>query len=364
MIKKFNGNLEELRELILNSWHRKYEGKFFYDYTVPFLDWNLNRPNKEPRLQVGAYRNNKLTGFLCGIPVDMLMKGEKSRHTLTTFFSVHQDYKGFTAYKLVKEFTGKTPIYGYNTNIYYIDGQAELSEKVIISNFVRDNIAYTVGGRSYFLMKILNYDRAGKFYPIPYFTRRNMEHFDKRIYKPAAMGKTRYYDEVKDIAGCMRLLNSYSKKLEFARLWTEKELSWQLYYPEVSYSLVYEVKGEIKGVLNYYLSPIIKGTVQDILAKIDHIYFADMTFKERKKFLIESIEKIKEKHDPVAITLFYMPYFYPDLKYSEALEGEEFDDDLFASLNFHPDDDCIKVYFVIYDRKNYNNLFPFYLDYK
>jgi len=368
MIKKFNGDLEELRELILNSWHRKLRGKFFYDYTVPFLDWCLNAPEKDPELQISYYKKEKLAGFLASLPRTMVMDGVKGKYNITTFYSVDQNVKGFTAYKLAKEFNRRYPLLGYEAVIYYIDRQSAGSEKIIKANFERDNINYDVTGESYFLLKILDYKRVNDFFPLPYFLKKNLEILESRIYKPSCRGKTRFYKPSEDLPLCPVLLNSYTEKLRFARLWSQEELAWQLHYPGIANTLVYETGGSIKGLINYYISDVIKENKRDSLAKIDNIYFGDMTYKERKKFLIESIELIKASHDPAGITLFYTPYFYSDSweKYSSSsfISGEDFEDELFESVNFHPEDDSIKIYFIIFNEKSYKGVFPFYLDYK
>jgi len=368
MIKLFNGDLEEVRKLVLNSWHKKYSEKFIHDYTIPFLDWALNSPGKDPELQISYYKKDQLIGFLASLPRNMRLKGKKGKYNITTFFSVDQDHRGFTAYRLAKEFNRRYPLLGYDGAFYYIERQAKLSEEVIKANFKRDKISYDVINETYFLIKILDYKRASKFTKLDYFQKAHLKNLDKFIYIPECRGTTRFYKPSEDLNSCLTMLNNYKNKLRFARIWTEDELAWQLYHRGVSNTLVYEEEKKLKGLLNYYIMPIKKDKHKDRLAKIDNIYFKDLTFKQRKKFLIESINFIRENEDVGGITIFYNPYFYIEkrVKYSDypVLCIDEFNDQIFKFANFLPDDDSIKTYVIIFNGESFKDIFPFYLDYK
>lgn len=368
MIKEFNGDLEELRELILNSWHKKFSKKFIHDYKIPFLEWNLKAPERDPELQIGYYKKGKLTGFLASLPRIMAFDGKKGKYNITAFFSVDQNYRGFTAYRLAKEFNRRYPLLKYNAVFYYIEEQAKVSEEVIKANFKRDKINYDITGETYFLMKIFDYKRASKFTDMSYLQKSYLESRDRLIYKPECPGTIRYYNQSEDLKKCLNLLNNYEKHLKLARLWSEEELAWQLYYPGVSNTLIYEDREEIKGLLNYHIMDIIKGEHEDRLAKIDNIYFGKMKLTEKKRFLLESMDLLKNKEDVGGVTIFYNPYFHLQKKKtynpSTFLNKEDFKDDLFGSLNFQPDEDKVKIYVIIFDGKSYKDVFPFYLDYK
>ena len=67
-IRAFDGDLQEVSELIKSSWGEDYQGIYkqpVMDYSnIDFLEWNLKKPNAEPLNLLGAYKGKKLVGFL------------------------------------------------------------------------------------------------------------------------------------------------------------------------------------------------------------------------------------------------------------------------------------------------------------
>ena len=62
-IRTFEGNFEEVQQLIRESWSEEYRLKHnqpVMDYShIDFLRWNLNRPNSDPDLIIAAYSGRK-----------------------------------------------------------------------------------------------------------------------------------------------------------------------------------------------------------------------------------------------------------------------------------------------------------------
>ena len=65
--------------MLLKHYVEDSDGKFRFDYSIPFLRWALNPPHnhKEWLVGVGKENSNKLFGFISAIPVNMVVNGKE-----------------------------------------------------------------------------------------------------------------------------------------------------------------------------------------------------------------------------------------------------------------------------------------------
>ena len=67
---------EEVYQLLTNHYVEDSEGKFRFDYSIPFIRWALMPPNFAPEWVIGVRGQGKLCGFISGIPVTMSVNGQ------------------------------------------------------------------------------------------------------------------------------------------------------------------------------------------------------------------------------------------------------------------------------------------------
>ena len=94
--------------MLLKHYVEDSEGKFRFDYSIPFLRWALNPPHNFPEwiIGVGAEGTNKLYGFITAIPVNMMVNGKEVMMAEVNFLCVHKKLrKHRMAPCLIKEVT-------------------------------------------------------------------------------------------------------------------------------------------------------------------------------------------------------------------------------------------------------------------
>ena len=82
------------------------EGKFRFDYSIPFIRWALMPPNFVPEWVIGVRGQGKLCGFISGIPVTMSVNGQTMQMAEVNFLCVHKSLRDKRlAPTLIKELT-------------------------------------------------------------------------------------------------------------------------------------------------------------------------------------------------------------------------------------------------------------------
>lgn len=82
----------ELYELLTKHYVEDMNGKFRFDYQIPFLRWALNLPNQKPEWLIGVRggEKQKLMAFISAIPVTMTVNGRKMLMAEVNFLCVHK----------------------------------------------------------------------------------------------------------------------------------------------------------------------------------------------------------------------------------------------------------------------------------
>ena len=81
---------QELYELLTNHYVEDSDGKFRFDYSIPFLRWALNPPGNFDDWNIGVRANGKLYAFISAIPVTMVVNEEQVRMAEVNFLCVHK----------------------------------------------------------------------------------------------------------------------------------------------------------------------------------------------------------------------------------------------------------------------------------
>ena len=103
-----DGHAEELYQLLMKHYVEDSEGKFRFDYSIPFLRWALSPPGgyKEWIVGVGHDASDKLFGFISAIPVHMVVNGKEITMAEVNFLCVHKKLRTLRlAPTLIKEVT-------------------------------------------------------------------------------------------------------------------------------------------------------------------------------------------------------------------------------------------------------------------
>jgi hypothetical protein len=87
-----------------------------------------------------------------------------------------------------------------------------------------------------------------------------------------------------DLEQCLTLLNRYQEKVRLARVWDREELAWELDFPDVSKTLVYEKAGKVEGLISFLYHDHL-GITKERWAWINHLAYPNLTPSERRTLI-------------------------------------------------------------------------------
>ena len=99
---------QEVYELLTQNYVEDDDNMFRFDYSIEFLQWALLVPgyHKDWLFGVRGGKKNKLFGFISGIPVDCVARGNKMKMAEINFLCVHKSLRTKRlATVLIKEVT-------------------------------------------------------------------------------------------------------------------------------------------------------------------------------------------------------------------------------------------------------------------
>jgi hypothetical protein len=122
-----------------------------------------------------------------------------------------------------------------------------------------------------------------------------------------------------DLDSCLALFNSYRDRIELARVWESAELAWELDFPDVAQTLIYEKNGHVAGAINFILHDHL-GKTKEQWAWVNHVVYPDLTPGERFRFVQAFLRAIRAQDCLGAIEWtkgyypqgpFYRAHFFP-----------------------------------------------------
>ena len=99
---------KEVYDLLYQNYVEDDEAMFRFDYSIPFLRWALQPPGYVPEwlVAVRGGKKKKLYGMICGIPVNMNLRGNEVKCAEINFLCVHKSLRAKRlAPVLIKEVT-------------------------------------------------------------------------------------------------------------------------------------------------------------------------------------------------------------------------------------------------------------------
>jgi len=326
-IRTFDGDLKEVSELIKTSWSEDYHGLYkqpVMDYAnIDFLDWNLNKPDKDPRTLFGAYIGVKLVGFLGGFSVtfrynDMLLKGVSG-----SFFTIHTEYKKMgIARTLMREATRQGIEAGIDISCSIPD-EGHPMERVLETVCDEMKVGCLKPKRFTFLSKPLDRHKLLELGEYPLYQKIGLQLFTKRPGK--IKSNTGGFEPENHVEPICLMLNESYRSDTLAVNWDDVLLSSQL-RSQVS-NTKYANAENRKGLINYFNIDLIGCRSPKKVHKmtmIDNVYFDNMSFVEKHKFVSEfcAEEKIQGSCVITIPTIpgfdlkpFYSNYFFPTGRY-------------------------------------------------
>ena len=310
-IRTFDGDLQEVSNLIKASWAEDYRGAYkqpFMDYSsIDFLEWNLKKPNVDPDLLFGAYSGSKLVAFVAGVPYKFRYNDQVLRSVSASFFTTHIDYKRKGIGKsLIREALLKAIEKGYDV-ITIVTDEGHLGQGLTEKLSKEMNLRFLKLKRFTFLSKPLDKNKLMELADLSLFHKIGLQMFTKR--GGAVRGEAYGFEPAKDVKVICQMLNKSYRPNTLTVNWEEDTLASQL-RGRISDTLFVNRNGR-KGLINYYKIDLIGCRSTPKLHKmtmIDNVRFENMSFFEKHRFVSDFCADQK-KNGSCVITIPTVPVF-------------------------------------------------------
>ena len=326
-IKTFKGDFEEVQQLINEAWSKEYRSKHnqpVMDYSsVEFLRWNLSRPNSDPDLIMAAYSGSKLVSFVAAIPLNLKFNDQRLKAGVSSFFTTHVDYQGKGIAKtLAKEGLKRGIEKGYDLGYIVTDAGHKAID--LVKSISEDlGLKYMRFCKFTFLAKPLDKDQITQLANLP---------FHQRLFLPIITAKPKkiivesyQFDLIRDAPVIHQMIRNSSPTDALYIDWSENDLSYNL-KSNLSDTYFFNFENK-KAFINYYNINVLSAKHSDVVHKntmIDNVYFENMSFYEKRRFVSDfcSFEKQNGSCAVIIPTLpifdlkpFYFNLFFPSGRY-------------------------------------------------
>jgi len=317
-IEPFRGDLEGLERMALSSWRDEYKIASFPNFYRPaFLKFLFERLQDKRHL-IAAYRGDEIVSFLANLPRQFHFESKIRRAVLSCILVTRKELlRRGLALEIIKEALKVNSELKYDFALLTLE-IGHRSTK-LIKKLEQAGHPLKWVKRMHIVARVLDLARVS--------TSEGLKAWEKAAIKliganrPPKQGDYEYIREYKpkDLEMCLDLLNQYQKHIHLARVWERDELAWELDYPDVSQTLVYEKKGRIEGLISFIYHDHL-GKTKERWAWINHVAYPGLSNKERTSFVQAFLNYIRnadcvgaiewtKKYYP--LTPFYRARFFP-----------------------------------------------------
>lgn len=289
---------DKIEKHVLPEWKKEFKRDVFFNFFSPeYLNFVFRNHRKLKNPFFGAYCSGELVGTIGSVITDVTVRGEEYKFAIGGWLTVSSSVR-----KLTKKSVYLTLTSGMWD--WYIDNKIDLMlayieqghvskdlyrRSAILRNEVVEDLTVL-----YPILKVVNYEKWRLNYGEDSLESRLLE--NSQYLKIPEVKK--YRDSIRsyrseDIDRCLKLLNSIKDRVDIAQNFEREELARLLDFPEISRTIIFEEKREIKGLINYISLEAI-GAGSNKYALVDNIYINDLTSEETKEFLSQFLHFVRE----------------------------------------------------------------------
>ncbi len=282
-IETFRGDLEGLEAMAISSYRDEYGIESFPNlYKPSYLRFLFDRIPDKSHL-IAAYRGDEIVSFFANLPRKYHYQGNVYRGVLSCILVTRKEYlrKG-VALAIIAEALKVNSRFNYDFATMYFE-TGHRSTKMIKKLKEAGNPVEWVK-KMYVVGRVLDLERVSVCEGI-----RKWESALIRVVGAAKQPRPKKSEAVReygpgDIDDCLSLLNGYKDKAGLALVWDRGELAWELDYPDVSKTLVYEKDGRVQGLINWVYHDHL-GKTKERWAWINHVAWPGLSGRERLDFI-------------------------------------------------------------------------------
>jgi len=317
-LEPFRGDYEGLERMAHSSWRDEYGISSFPNFYRPaFLRYLFGRIKEKDHL-IAAYRDGEIVSFLGNVPHTFGFRGRTYRGTWSCLLVTRKELlrKGH-AVAIINEALRVNQKYQYDFALATFETGHRST--LMLRRLQAEGNRLEWMKKIRVIARILDLKRVGES--------EGLKTWEKAAVKLiGGAKKPRQGDDAavreyrpQDLDHCLALFNAYKDKIELARSWEADELAWELHFPEVAQTLVYEKEGRVAGAINFICHDHL-GKSKERWAWINHVAYPDLSPRERHRFVQTFLRHIRAKGFIGAIEWtkdyypqgpFYRAHFFP-----------------------------------------------------
>jgi hypothetical protein len=296
-MRTFDGSLDDIHSLIRASWLQDYRDHYkqpVMDYSsIPFLEWNLNRPKSSEKLRFCAYLDGQLVGFAAGIPVTLKLQDKTIQSVLGSFLTTHANYKGRGIGKaLSKEFVNR--MLGMQFDLLYsVTDEGHAPDNIFKNLSAQMDVPYRTLYRFTYLSKPLNKQKITELTDLPLYQKIALPLITK---KSGRLKNCKYNFEAETgLKAVVDMMNQSTSPQSLSVSWVEDELLFDL---NSGFSKVFflDAGGKRGLILYYHMNLLGCASIEAVhpMTIVDCVRFENMSFFEKYKFISDFCSQEKE----------------------------------------------------------------------
>lgn len=291
-IEPFGGDLEALEQMAISSWRDEYGLSSFPNlYRPAFLKFLIDAvPDK--RHFLAAYRGEEIVSFFANLPHRFHFQGKTYRAVLSCLIVTRKGMlRRGLALNVVEEALRLNRELDYDFALLYLETGHRSTQMVKKLQEAGQPLEWVK--RMHVLGRVLDMSRVSTSEGLKVWERAAIKVYGAhRQPKPDPNIDVREY-RGEDLDVCLALLNQHQERIRLARVWDRDELAWELDYPDVSKTLVYEKEDRVEGLINFLYHDHL-GKTKERWAWINHVAYPRLTTRERTAFINAFLGYIKD----------------------------------------------------------------------
>ena len=272
-IRTFDGTAEELATFVVGVWQAAYGGRMAFPmWSAPYLDWQLRLGDEKTRpLQLAAYRDGRLVGTLLATSQRFRTPAGVIDGWHGSWLSVFADERGSGIVKqLAQERLRRTAEAGGKLIVSYrfVGSRHSLAERPVRG---KTSPGKVFAGKVGFWARVLDSRKAAAWNVN--FVEAQLTAWSRLLTPSPHVGKgaaTIRACRADDLPGCVEVMQTETAKLPLAVDWDAATLSHQLLGSTLAKTVVAEVDGKVRGLVNYHVLPFL-GRTTELVGIIDLI---------------------------------------------------------------------------------------------
>ena len=332
-IEPFRGDIEALEKMALYSWRNEYGVESFPNFYRPaFLRYLFDRLEDKRHL-LAAYRGSEIVSFLANLPREFHFREKIYAAVLSCLMVTRKDLlRQGLGWAIIDE--GLKLNKGMNYDFALMTLEKGHRSTHLVKRLEREGHPIQWVKKMSVVGRVLDLDRVFASEKVRKWERMTLRavRADKAPKQISDFLLREYRNE--DLAACLELLNGYKNSIRLARVWETDELAWELDYPDVSKTLIFERENKIKALINFIFHDHL-GKTAERWAWINHVEYPELSPKDRVDFIQAFLNYIRDEDCVGAIE--WTKNYYPMAPLYRARFFPYFRKVNMVSMTFNPD---------------------------